>query len=169
MAGIIYRKAEPDEMETIMTLVVRTFTGEQEIPFELNFIPKEKEPQWFCAEEDNQIIGVIAFFREKDGWHGGRFALEPACRNRHIGTELVIHAFQKMFDSGVHEIMMEGRPATVHILTKLGAEVTGEEFPFYKSTCTPMRMARESFQTNRKEKTCFAAGTEKDYKEDNKE
>ena len=43
------------------------------------------------------------------------------------------------------KIIMEGRPATVHILTKLAAQVTGETFPFYKLTCTPMRMKREDF------------------------
>ena len=146
MAMVLCRRAKTDEMETIMDLVIRTFTGEQEIPLELNAIPEEKDPHWFCAEEDGQIIGVIAFYRENDGWHAGRFALKPAYRSKHIGTRLITYAFREMFDSGIREILMEGRPATVHILTKLGAEVTGEEYKIYISNCTPLRMEKEYFQ-----------------------
>ena len=148
---ITFRRAGPEEMDAIMDLVVRTFTGEQEIPLELNYIPEEKEPRWFCAEEDGRIIGTIAFFREEDGWHAGRFALKPEYRSRQIGTQLVTYAFGDIFDSGIRQINMEGRPTTVHILTKLGAEVTGEAFPFYSSTCTPLRMSAENFSGIRRE------------------
>ena len=142
---INYRKANQNELETIMSLVVRTFTGEQGIPEELNYLPAEKEPRWYCAEENGHIIGAVAFFRDRGNWHAGRFALEPAYRGRNIGTNLAAFARRDMFDSGICEIVMEGRPATVHILTKLGAETTGKEFPFYASTCTPMRLTCERF------------------------
>ena len=143
---IRYRAAKQDEIETIMALVIRTFSGEQGIPAELNPIPAEKEPRWYCAEENNRIIGTVAFFREADGWHAGRFALEPACRGRHIGTNLVCYAFADMFCSGIGEVYMEARPTTVHILTKMGAEITGEEFPFFLSTCTPLRITEKAFR-----------------------
>ena len=42
---INYRKANQNELETIMSLVVRTFTGEQGIPEELNYLPQEKVPE----------------------------------------------------------------------------------------------------------------------------
>lgn len=148
---ILYRKAAPDEIETIMSLVVRTFTGEQGIPEEMNYLPADKEPRWYCAADDGRIIGTVAFFREKNGWHAGRFALEPIYRGRHIGTGLISHAFRDLFDSGIREVIMEGRPATVHILTKLGAEITGQEFPFYSSTCTPMIITCEKFHTEKAE------------------
>ena len=139
------RKANQNDLEAVMSLIVRTFTGEQGIPKELNYLSAEKEPVWYCAEENGQIIGAVAFFRDTDRWHAGRFALAPAYRGRHIGTALITYAFRDMFDSGICEIVMEGRPATVHILTKLGAEIIGEAFPFYGSTCTPMRLTREKF------------------------
>ena len=148
---ITYRKAEQNEIETILPLVIRTFTGEQGIPEHMNPLPAEKDPRWYCAVEDGQIVGAIAFFREKDEWHAGRFVLEPLYRGRHIGTGLVFHAFRDMFDSGIREIVMEGRPATVHILTKLGAEITGKEFPFYKSTCTPLKLTCEGFRNAQRE------------------
>ena len=143
---ITFRRARPEEMDIIMDLVVRIFTGEQEIPLELNYIPEEKEPRWFCAEEDGRVIGTIAFFREEDGWHAGRFALKPEYRGRHIGTQLISYAFGDIFDSDIRQINMEGRPTTVHILTKLGAVITGETFPFFSSTCTPLRMKKEDFR-----------------------
>ena len=142
---IVCRHATDEEMNSIMALVIRTFNGEQDIPEDMNYLPPDKQPQWFCAEEDEKLIGTIAFFKEDDGWHAGRFALEPACRGRHIGTRLASYAFSEMFSSGVGEIVMEARPTTVHILTKLGAQAIGEPFPFYSSTCTPMRMKREDF------------------------
>ena len=143
---IEYRQVKPEEMDSVMDLVVRTFTGEQGIPAEMNYLPPERTPQWFCAAEDGAILGTVACFREEDGWHAGRFAIEPALRGRHIGTPMISHAFSEMFASGVEEIRMEGRPATVHILTKLGAEITGEPFPFYSDTCTPLLMTRACFR-----------------------
>ena len=142
---IVYRHASDEGMNSIMDLVIRTFTGEQDIPADMNYLPPDKQPYWFCAEEDEKLIGTIAFFKEDDGWHAGRLALEPAYRGQHIGSRLVSYSFSEMFSKGIGEIVMEGRPATVHILTKLGAQVTGQAFPFYKSTCTPMRIKREDF------------------------
>ena len=142
---IVYRHASDEEMNSIMDLVIRTFAGEQDIPADMNYLPLEKQPHWFCAEDAGKLIGTIAFFKEDDGWHAGRFALEPAYRGQHIGTRLVSYSFSEMFSKGIGEIIMEGRPTSVHILTKLGAQVTGQPFPFYKSTCTPMRMKREDF------------------------
>ena len=60
---INYRKANQNELGAIMSLVVRTFTGEQGIPEELNYLPQEKEPRWYCAEENGHIIGAVAFFK----------------------------------------------------------------------------------------------------------
>ena len=142
---MVLRNASVEDMGSIMDLVIRTFAGEQDIPADMNYLPLDKQPHWFCAEDAGKLIGTIAFFKEDDSWHAGRFALEPSYRGQHIGTRLVSYSFSEMFNKGIEEIIMEGRPTTVHILTKLGAQVTGQPFPFYRSTCTPMRMMREDF------------------------
>ena len=142
---MVLRNASVEDMGSIMDLVIRTFAGEQDIPADMNYLPLDKQPHWFCAEDAGKLIGTIAFFKEDDGWHAGRFALEPSYRGQHIGTRLVSYSFSEMFNKGIKEIIMEGRPTSVHILTKLGAQVTGQPFPFYRSTCTPMRMMREDF------------------------
>ena len=142
---LVCRRAYDEEINSIMELVIRTFTGEQDIPQELNYLPAEKQPHWFCAEENGKLVGTIAFFRESDGWHAGRIAIEPRCRGQHIGTRLISYALSEMFGTGAEEIRLEARPITVHILTGLGAQITGEPFPFYRSTCTPIRIKREDF------------------------
>lgn len=142
---MVLRNASVEDMGSIMDLVIRTFAGEQDIPADMNYLPLDKQPHWFCAEDAGKLIGTIAFFKEDDSWHAGRFALDPSYRGQHIGTRLVSYSFSEMFNKGIEEIIMEGRPTTVHILTKLGAQVTGQPFPFYRSTCTPMRMMREDF------------------------
>ena len=111
----------------------------------MNYLPAGKNPQWYCAADDGKIIGTIAFFQESDGFHAGRFAIEPSYRGRHIGSDLVVYAFRDMFRTGTNEIIMEGRPTTVHILTGFGAEITGDAFPFYDSTCTPMIIRKLAF------------------------
>lgn len=142
----VYRRAREEETPQIEDLLIRTFTGEQGIPAELISLSDKDSPQWFCAEEDGKLVGVIAFFRVDGDWHSGRFALEPACRGRHIGSRLLTYAFREMLDSGVEEVLMEVRPVTEHILLKLGAEVTSEPYPFYGSTCTSMRLLKSSFR-----------------------
>ncbi len=142
---IICRRAAREELDAVMDLEIRTFTGEQKIPREMNYLPESSTPLWFCAEEDGKIVGAIAFFREDDAWHAGRFAVEPSCRGRRIGTKLITYAVGEMFFSGIEEIIMDGRPATVHILLKLGAEIIGEAYPFYASTCTPLRLKKAAF------------------------
>ena len=45
---IVYRHASDEEMNSIMDLVIRTFTGEQDIPADMNYLPPDKQPHWFC-------------------------------------------------------------------------------------------------------------------------
>ncbi len=142
---ILYRRACENDLESIMKLLKRTFSLEQGIPEEMNALPQDKKPQWFCAAENETVIGTIAFFQETDGWHAGRFAVEPSYRGRHIGTELLIFALREMFMSGADEIKMDGRPATARIMTRLGAEIAGKEYMFYNSTCIPLRLAKDDF------------------------
>ena len=101
----------------------------------MNYLPLDKQPHWFCVEEGEKLIGTIAFFKEDDGWHAGRLALEPAYRGQHIGTRLVSYSFSEMFNKGVEEIIMELIIAynaetkennnIAAVLEKLGIETVG--------------------------------------------
>ena len=95
---ILYRRADPHEIETIMSLVVRTFTGEQGIPEEMNYLPPEKEPRWYCAAEDGRIIGCasLCVSHTPTGTKGGieDVVVGSAFRGRHIGRMLMEHIIE---------------------------------------------------------------------------
>ena len=140
------RRASAADMPSIFNMVDRVFYGEQRIPRELHPLPECKDPQWWCAEQDGEIIGMVVMYREADGWHMGRMAVTEALRGRHLGTKLLRFALKDAFGSGVEEICFEARDTTVHILKKFGAVITGEPFLFYEGTVTQGFLKREDFR-----------------------
>lgn len=140
------RRASAADMPSIFNMVDRVFYGEQRIPRELHPIPDSKAPQWWCAEQGGEIIGMVVMYREEDGWHMGRMAVMEELRGRHLGTRLLRFALEDAFCSGVEEIRFEARDTTVHILKKFGAEITGEPFLFYEGTVTRGILKRKDFQ-----------------------
>ena len=139
------RRAEASEMEAIMSLVCDTFE-EQGIPRELDYIPEERTPIWWCAEAGGTVIGTIASYIEDGKTHLGRFAIKPAYRGSGIGTRLLRFAIEDVFAQGAEKIYTESRPVTVKILEKMGAKVSGETFPFFKGVCTPIDLSREDYE-----------------------
>ena len=138
------RRARASEMDEIMSLVCDTFE-EQGIPKELNHIPEERVPIWWCAEENGTIIGTIASYTEDGKTHLGRFAVKPDHRGSGIGTKLLRFAIEDVFANGAEKIYTESRPVTVKILEKMGAKVSGDTFPFYKGVCTPIDISKEDY------------------------
>ena len=134
---LTYREVNRDEIKAVMSLCNRTFTGEQEIPENLNNIPDKKKRCWYCAEENEQIIGIIALFMEDDGWHAGRFALEREYRNKGIGSNLIFYAFREAFHTGIDEIILEGRPATVASVLQANSRI--RYYPVYVKTRESLR------------------------------
>ena len=57
----------------------------------------------------------------------------------------VRYAVEDLFANGVEKIYTESRPVSVRLLEKMGAKVSGETFPFYKGTCTPIDLCREDY------------------------
>lgn len=143
------RRAGPADMEQLMALLERVFEGEQGIPRQLNAIPAERCPQWWCAEEDGQIVGSVALFREGTDWHIGRFVIDPALRGRHLGTQLLTLALHDVFQQDIAQVSMEVRDTTAHILKQFGAETTGAPFPFYRGQVTPMKLTRAAYRQSR--------------------
>lgn len=142
------RRAEASEMDAIMALVCDTF-DEQGIPRELNHIPEDRSPVWWCAEAGGTVVGTIASYTEDGKTHLGRFAIRPEYRGGGIGTRLLRFAVEDVFAQGAEKIYTESRPATVRILEKMGARVSGETFPFYKGGCTPIDLSREDYEKSK--------------------
>lgn len=138
------RRARADEMDEIMSLVCGAFE-EQGIPRELNFIPAERSPIWWCAVENGAVVGTIASYTEDGKTHLGRFVIRPDRRGSGIGTRLLRFAIEDVFAHGVGKIYTESRPVTVKILERMGAKVSGETFPFFDGVCTPIDICREDY------------------------
>ena len=139
------RRAAQADMPEILALVEQVFTGEQGIPVWMHHIPPERTPIWWCAAEENHIAACAAAYCEDGVWHMGRIAVSPGLRGRGIGTELLRHALGEMFDLGIDCVHMEARDTTVRILTRMGAEVTGDAFDFFGDRCTPICIRREKW------------------------
>ena len=142
---MIMRKAAESDLDAIMTLAQDIFEEEQRIPKALTYIPAEKHPLWWCVESEGRIVATVVAYAENGVWHMGRLTVAPDLRGQGIAPRLVQFALEDLFEQGVEELHMEARIATVRILQKLGAEITGEAFPFYEGTVTPLRLRKCDF------------------------
>lgn len=142
---MIMRKATESDLNAIMTLAQDIFEEEQRIPKSLTYIPAEKQPQWWCVESDGRIVATLVAYAENGVWHMGRLTVVQELRGQGIAPRLIQFALKELFAQGVEELHMEARTATVRILQKFGAEITGEAFPFYAGTVTPIRLRKCNF------------------------
>lgn len=142
------RRAEQAEVQAVLAFAAQIFADEQQIPREMNVIPAEKQPQWFCMKQDGVLAGnggslprgrQVAY-----GPHHGR----AVPRGQHRGTFLMKSVLTEVFAQGVDEIFLEARDATVHILRGFGAQIAGEPFAFYRGRVTPILLKRTDFVRN---------------------
>lgn len=144
-AECIVRRAADADMEKILAFAAQIFADEQDIPKELNRIPADKQPQWWCMEQDGELVGTAAIYREGEQWHMGRITIAPMLRGQHKGTFLLKRVLDDVFAQDVDNIFLEARDATVHILTGFGAEIVGAPFAFYRGNVTPILLTRTAF------------------------
>lgn len=144
-AECMVRRASDADMDAVLAFAAQIFADEQDIPKELNFIPADKQPQWWCMEQDGKLVGTAAIYREGGQWHMGRITVARRLRGQHKGTFLLKCVLEDVFTQDVDNIFLEARDATVHILTGFGAEIAGEPFAFYCGNVTPMIPTRTAF------------------------
>ncbi|QOX64253.1 GNAT family N-acetyltransferase [Anoxybacterium hadale] len=143
--GLTIERLQEVDMGTALTLLEDVFAGEQNIPVTLNSIPEEREPIWWYVENDSEMVGVIAGWKENDTWHLGRFAVDSRLRGLGIGKKLMKFALGEIFKLGAERIYTEARDVSVSILIKLGGKVIGEPFDFYGEPVTPMIIEKQAF------------------------
>jgi len=143
-----FRKAEPDEISSVIGLVSDVFYNEQGVPREMNPLPEEKSPVWWCSVDDaGKIVGGLCAWTEENGEkHFGRFVTAPEMRGRQIGTQLMKSALEDAFSNGAEAVHLDARDKTVRIICRLGGRVTGEPFEFYGSLCTPVTIEKDAFE-----------------------
>lgn len=142
---MIIRRAAEADLDSIMLLAQDIFESEQGIPRTLTYIPPEKQPRWWCVEQDGKIAATVVAYSENGVWHMGRLTVAEELRGQQVATRLLHFALQDLFSREAEELEMEARLPAVHILLKFGAEITGPAFPFYKGTVTPVRLKKSSF------------------------
>ena len=79
-AECMVRRASDADMDAVLAFAAQIFADEQDIPKELNFIPADKQPQWWCMEQDGELVGTAAIYREGGQWHMGRIAVAQPAR-----------------------------------------------------------------------------------------
>ena len=120
-AECMVRRASDADMDAVLAFAAQIFADEQDIPEELNFIPADKQPQWWCMEQDGELVGTAAIYREGGQWHMGRITVARRLRGQHKGTFLLKRVLDDVFAQGVDNIFrIRGRDCrgTVRILLR---------------------------------------------------
>lgn len=142
------RKVEKKEKDEAIKTACDIFFEEQDVPKELTDIKTELSPVWWGAFSDKELVGTVAAYKKDGVRHMGRLTVRKNMRGRHLATELVKTVLKELFESGEPEVRLDAREATKRIILSFGGEVTGEEYRFFKSTCVPVRITKEQFETN---------------------
>ena len=79
-AECMVRRASDADMDAVLAFAAQIFAAEQGIPKAMNFLPADKQPQWWCMEQDGELVGTAAIYREGGQWHMGRITVARRLR-----------------------------------------------------------------------------------------
>ena len=79
-AECMVRRASDADMDAVLAFCCADFRGRAGYSKELNFIPADKQPQWWCMEQDGELVGTAAIYREGGQWHMGRITVARRLR-----------------------------------------------------------------------------------------
>lgn len=147
---ILIEKISENYMDDSIKLATEVFGDEQGIPAETIVIDSNLKPIWWCARVGEDVIGVVATWKEKDKWKWGRFAIDKRLRGLCIGQKMAIHSLKEIFREYTDELYIEAREVTVKILIKFGGKVIGETEDFYGEPITPLLLNKELFEEHLK-------------------
>lgn len=142
---ILIEKITENYMDNSIKLAIEVFTNEQGIPAESIAIDANLKPIWWCARVGEDVIGVVATWKEKDKWKWGRFAIDKRLRGLGIGQKMAINSLKEIFRQYTDELYIEAREVTKNMLIKFGCIVIGETEDFYGEPITPIVLNKELF------------------------
>lgn len=140
------RKVTGTEMQKAVQTACNVFFDEQDVPKKLTVIQAELSPVWWGAFSGEELVGTVAAYRENSEQHMGKLTVLKSARGNGLATKLVKTALTELFREGASEVLLDAREATKKIILRLGGEVIGKEYPFFKSVCVPVRITKENFQ-----------------------
>ncbi len=143
------RKVSGKEKEKSVQAACDVFFDEQDIPKEMTVIKNELSPIWWGAFLGEELVGTVAAYKENGEQHMGRLTVTQSARGNGLATKLVKTALTELFNEGANEVFLDAREATKRIILHLGGEVIGEEYPFFKSTCVPVKITKKEFLTQK--------------------
>lgn len=147
---ILIEKISENYMDDAIKLATEVFAHEQGIPAESIVIDADLKPIWWCARVGEDIIGVVATWKEKDKWKWGRFAIDKRLRGLGIGQRMAIYSLKEIFRQYTDELYIEAREVTVNMLIKFGCKIIGETEDFYGEPITPILLNKELFDEHLK-------------------
>ena len=134
--------------DSAMELITHIFSSEQNIPKRLVPISKSKRPKWWCARIGEDVIGVVAAWKEAGQWHWGRFAVDKNFRGLGIGNRMAVESITALLTDVTDKIIIRARDIAIGIIEKLGGKQTSPPFDFYGDPVTPMELEKETFLQN---------------------
>lgn len=132
-------------LKDAIKLAIEVFTNEQNIPQELVPLDEALKQIWWGARVGEDIVGVVAAWKENDKWHWGRFAVDKKLRGMGIGEKIAVFSLKEIFNTYTDEIYSEARDVTVKMLMKFGCKITGEAENFYGEPVTPITLGKGDF------------------------
>ena len=103
------------------------------------------DQKWWCLKAGNQIVGLVAAWKENSKWHWGRLAVHKEVRGLGLGKKLVKKSLDELFQTGTEKVVIDARDITVRMLQHLGGKITGEKSTFYGTAITPMELKKSDY------------------------
>jgi DNA-binding MarR family transcriptional regulator len=92
--------------DSAMDLAIKTFSDEQKIPRHLVPLSESKSPKWWCVRVGEDVIGVVAAWKDAEDWHWGRFAVDKNFRGLGIGKSMAIESITALFNNVTNKLII---------------------------------------------------------------
>lgn len=140
--------------EAAIALRRQVFTGEQQIPEELEWDETDaKAVHYMVHDDDGEPIATARLYETASGWAGiGRMAVSPSTRGQDVGTRLL----SRMLQDGLanwSRFTLSAQEAAVDFYRRLGFYVVSERYmdagiPHRRMNCTaPSLITRQQAET----------------------
>lgn len=141
---VTIEQVKKDLPDSALFLVEDVFYMEQHIPKEVIRL-KNDQQIWWCIRRSDQLVGVVAAWKEKSEWHWGRLAVHKEVRGLGLGKMLLKKSLDELFQMEIEKVIIDARDITVRMVQDFGGKITGKKSLFYGTPITPMELKKSDF------------------------